>query len=400
MTRPHGAEHGAGHDARGFSLVELLVALTIAVLVTSAVFSMLDPAGGAFQTQPERADVEQRLRAAVDAVARDLTVAGSVPALASEARAVAPAAAVFPHRIGRRTPDPAGSFDATRVSMWSADTSAPHALLASPLASMAGTTTVVPGSGCVAGDVSCGFRAGMTVAAIGPHGAWDLFTVTGVAGLTLTLQHNLRDSPAVFAPAATLLTAATTRSYFLKEDRTSSTPQLVRYDTAAGADVPVVDHVAALRFDYFGDAEPPVMVPGVPSTEVPRVSYGPLPPVTAVTLPGFPAGENCVFSRTPSGVAVPRLPLLAASASLVPLPRELLTDGPWCPNAADPNRYDADLLRVRQVVMTVTVQSAVAALRGPAGPLFTRGGTARGTRLVPDRVARVVVSPRPLGMRR
>ncbi|MEQ1728207.1 MAG: prepilin-type N-terminal cleavage/methylation domain-containing protein [Vicinamibacterales bacterium] len=385
------------HGARGFSIVELLVALTVSLLVTSAVFVMLDPAGGAFQTQPERADVEQRLRAAVDTVARDLTVAGSVPSLASGARSAVPAAAVFPHRIGRRMPDPAGSVDASRVSMWSADVTAPHALLAAPLASASGATTLAPGSGCVAGDASCGFRAGMTVAAIGPHGAWDLFTITGVSGMTLTLQHNLRDGPAVFAPGGTVLTAATTRSYFLKEDRTSSTPQLVRYDAAGGADVPVVDHVAALRFDYFGEAEPPVMVPGVVPPDL-RVSYGPVPPDRAVIVPGFPAGENCVFSRSPSGAVVSRLASIAASDALVPLPPDLLSNGPWCPDAADPNRYDADLLRVRQVVMTVTVQSAVAALRGPAGPLFTRGGTARGTRLVPDRVARVVISPKPLGL--
>lgn len=390
----------AAQNADGFSLVELLVALTISVLVTSAVFSMLDPAGGAFQTQPERADVEQRLRAAVDAVARDLTVAGSVPVLAAGAGAAAPAAAVFPHRIGRRTPDAAGSFDASRVSMWSADPEAPHALLATPLASTAGTITLAPGAGCVEGDASCGFRAGMTVAAVGPHGAWDLFTVTAVSGMTLALQHNLRDGPAVFAPTVTMLTVATTRSYALKEDRTSATPQLVRYDAAGGADVPVVDHVAALRFDYFGEAEPPVIVPGVPSTDAPRVSYGPMPPDPAVTVSGFPPGENCVFSRAASSAVVPRLAALGAAASLVPLTPDLLTDGPWCPDAADPNRYDADLLRVRQVVMTLTVQSAVAALRGPAGPLFTRGGTARGTRLVPDRVARVVISPKPLGLGR
>lgn len=390
----------ASDEAAGFSLVEVLVALTISVLVTSAVFAMLAPADGAFQTQPERADVEQRLRAAVDAVTRDLVVAGHVPALAWAARAPSPAAAVFPHRIGRRTPDPAGSFEASRVSMWSADTTAPHARLAAPLASSAGATTIAPGPGCVAGDASCGFRAGQTVAAIGLHGAWDLFTITAVSGMTLTLQHNLRDGPAVFAPGQTMVTVVTTRSYFLKEDRTSSTPQLVRYDATGGADVPVVDHVAALRFDYFGEAEPPVIVPGVASTEVPRVSYGPVPPDRAVTVPGFPPGENCVFSRTASGDAAPRLAQLAASASLVPLTPALLTDGPWCPDAADPNRYDADLLRVRQVVMTITVQSAVAALRGPAGPLFTRGGTARGTRLVPDRVARLVLSPKPLGLGR
>ena len=38
----------------------------------------------------------------------------------------------------------AGSFDASRVSMWSADPEAPHALLATPLASPAGTITLAP----------------------------------------------------------------------------------------------------------------------------------------------------------------------------------------------------------------------------------------------------------------
>ena len=386
-------------DMRGFSFIELLVALTISLLVTSAVFAMLDPASGAFQTQPERADVEQRLRAGIDAVARDLTVAGSLPSVGG-AWPASPVVGVLPHRVGRRSPDAAGSFDESRISMWFADANAPHARLAAPLASASGTTTIAAGPGCPAGDASCGFRVGTTVVAVGPHGAWDLFTVTAVAGLTLTLQHDLRDGPAVFAPGTTMLVAATMRIYFLKDDRSSSVPQLVRYDGAGGADVPVVDHVAALRFEYFGEPEPPVMVPGVGPPEVPRVSYGPAPPDGATAVRGFPAGENCVFARAPAGSAVPRLASLAASASLVPLERELLTDGPWCPDATDPNRYDADLLRVRQVVMTASVQSAVAALRGPAGPLFARGGTGRGTRLVPDRIARVVVSPRPLGFGR
>lgn len=391
---------GRGGDAGGFSLVELLVALTIAVLVTTAVFAMLDPSSGAFQTQPERADVEQRVRAAVDAVARELTSAGSIPIVAAGAQAVMPVPSVFPHRIGRRSPDPAGSFVTSRVTTWSAEANAPHAVLSAPLPSASGSTTIALGAGCLAGDASCGFRTGMEVAAIGPNGTWALFSVTAVAGTALTLQHNLRDGSSVFQPGLTMLTEVRARTFFLKDDRASPTPQLARYDAAGGADVPVVDHVAALRFEYFGDAEPPVAVPGMSASEGQRASYGPLPVDPAIVVPGFPPGENCVFTRTGGGAIAPRLAPLAASPGLVSLPAALLTDGPWCPDPFDPNRYDADLLRVRQVVMTLTVQSAVAALRGPAGPLFTRGGTARGTRLVPDRVARIVMSPRPLGMRR
>ena len=58
--------------AEGFSLVELLVAMTVAVVVTSTVFALLGPATGAVPVQAEAADVDQRLRAAGDALLRDI----------------------------------------------------------------------------------------------------------------------------------------------------------------------------------------------------------------------------------------------------------------------------------------------------------------------------------------
>ena len=63
-----------------------------------------------------------------------------------------------------------------------------------------------------------------------------------------------------------------------------------------------------------------------------------------------------------------------------------LTDGPWCPGVANAggaalsNRYDADMLRVRRVSVTIRVQVAAEALRGtnPTGQtLFVHPGTAR-----------------------
>jgi hypothetical protein len=64
---------------------------------------------------------------------------------------------------------------------------------------------------------------------------------------------------------------------------------------------------------------------------------------------------------------------------------EQLTDGPWCPDDVAPNRYDADVLRIRAIVVSVRLESALDALRGPASVLFTRGGTARaGDHYLPD----------------
>jgi hypothetical protein len=90
---------------------------------------------------------------------------------------------------------------------------------------------------------------------------------------------------------------------------------------------------------------------------------------------------------------VSRLPALGSGAALVPLAAELLTDGPWCPDAASPNRWDADLLRVRRVDVVIRVEAALDALRGPAGVLFSRPGTAS-ARFVPDREAKVSIALR------
>ena len=385
----------------GFSLLELLVALAITTLVVSAVFAMLDPAAGAFQTQPESADVQQRLRASSDAIYGDLLAAGSVPAIAGGARmSVTPAAAIFPMRIGRRNPDAPQTFNGSRIAFWSVSPSAAQTALASPLAGASGSTTLAAGPGCPDGDPSCGFRSGMTVAVFGRAGAWDLFSVTAVQGNTLTLQHNLRDSSTIYPAADTTIAEVTARTYFFKDDRASGAAQLMRYDGAGGADVPVIEHVADLRFDYFGDAEPPAIVLGTDAAAPPRVTYGPSLPEAGVQPTTYPPGENCAFARTADGALTSRLSQLAAGSVLVPLSATVLTDGPWCPDATSPNRYDADLLRVRQVVVTVTIEAAVSALRGPAGPLFTRAGTARGTRLVPDRVARLAIAPRALNLGR
>jgi hypothetical protein len=79
----------------------------------------------------------------------------------------------------------------------------------------------------------------------------------------------------------------------------------------------------------------------------------------------------------------------------------MLTDGPWCPNAVATNRFDADLLRVRKIRVTLRVQSALASLRGPAGTLFLKGGTARaGERFVPDLEVQFDIAPRNMNLGR
>jgi hypothetical protein len=107
------------------------------------------------------------------------------------------------------------------------------------------------------------------------------------------------------------------------------------------------------------------------------------------------AGENCVFVNGPA----PRLPALAAGPSPIWLDPGLLRDGPWCPDPGHAVRFDADLLRIRRVRVVVRVQVAVAAMRGPAGRLFGRGGSSTSAEFfAPDQQLVLDVAPRSLGV--
>jgi hypothetical protein len=121
-----------------------------------------------------------------------------------------------------------------------------------------------------------------------------------------------------------------------------------------------------------------------------------------VKATAYPDGENCTFMLDGDGDHVPRLAVLGSGTpALVPLTSAQLTDGPWCPDAITPSRWDADLLRIRRISVTLRVEAAAAALRGPASVLFSHGGTSRGGAMwVPDQEVRFQVSPRNLNFGR
>jgi hypothetical protein len=175
----------------------------------------------------------------------------------------------------------------------------------------------------------------------------------------------------------------------------------MRHDGWA-TELPVVDDVVRLEFQYFGDAEPPRLT-GKPVDQPPGpwTTYGPAPPPVDKTRGDWPQGENCIFLVV-NGEHVPRLNTFAGGGpALVELTTALFTDGPWCPNVLTPNRFDADLLRIRKIHVTVRVQSALASLRGPASALFLKGGTARaGEHLVPDIEVQFDIAPRNMSLER
>jgi hypothetical protein len=215
------------------------------------------------------------------------------------------------------------------------------------------------------------------------------------------MQHR-NDDFSVKYEASSALTQVTSAMYYLKSDDATKTYQLMYFD-GWNVDLPVADNVVRLRFQYFGDPQPPTLT-GKPLTKKPGpwTTYGPSPPELGVTRGTWPAGENCTFRVDPaSGLQVPRLATLAAGIGQVELTEAELSDGPFCPDAGMPKRFDADLLRVRRVRATIRVQAALESLRGPAGVLFLKGGIAtEGTRWLPDQEISFDVTPRNVNLGR
>src|SRR5262245_57731314 len=116
----------------------------------------------------------------------------------------------------------------------------------------------------------------------------------------------------------------------------------MHYDGFQSA-IPVLDKVRGVNFEYYGEPQPPQLVrPGTDQT----MTYGPTPPALGVSKGSWPAGTNCTVDVV-GGQQVPRLAVLGAPGTgLIKMTPAQLTDGPWCPEAANSNRYDADLLRI------------------------------------------------------
>ena len=389
----------------GFSLVELLVASLITMIVVAGAFELAAPAQRMFQAQPEAADMQQRMRVAVDALRRDLVMAGAGtyagPALGPLNDLVAP---VMPLRAFGDTPDQAQNtfFRSDAISFLYVASTPSQTRLSAPLAPGALDPLIDTPQNCplTALQQVCGFAGGDRVLLTNTSGDWDVYSVDQVVSGAMTLLHRGQPSSASY-PVGSALSVIRAGSYFLKSDVAAGTYQLMRHDGWT-TELPVVDEVVALEFRYFGAALPPQLT-GAPLdvTPGPWTTYGPPPPPIAITRGSWPAGENCIFAVV-DGAHVPRLTTIApGSPTLVELTSAILTDGPWCPDSISRNRFDADLLRVRRIHVSLRVQSALVFLRGPAGALFAHGGTARaGDRYVPDLVTQFDITPRNLNLAR
>jgi hypothetical protein len=345
-----------------FSLLEALIALALTLVLIGAAVPLVADSSAVAATAPEMADEQQRARLGVEGLIRDLTVAGAGLSVGPHAGPLVSAfAPIIPRRMGLTGADAFNVARSDVVSIVYVPTTPAQSVLLQPMSSPADSLQVDASQGCPFGTQVCGLQQGSTALLFEGDGRFDLVGILSLQGNSATIEHRQVGSPVFsYQPGAAVAEAELHTYYF------DSVTRQLRHADGAHSDVPVVDNVVALSFEYFGDPAPPIV---------------PKPPLGT---------GNCLYDA--AGVPVAAMPTLAASGgTLASLPLGMFSDGPWC--AAGSNRFDADLLRIRVVRVTLRVQVGNSMMRGISSD-FIVSGLGRGARTIPDYTMRFDVAPR------
>jgi hypothetical protein len=230
----------------GHTLVEALVALGLMLLVMSGVVSLVFQTTRLVRAHPDRFELHQRARVALDLISRDLRSAGSGvylgPATGPLTHTVP---AIWPRRIGRGGDAPTAVRSDALTIVAVPDTLAQTYTL-SDVGPTSLTLLVDPAPHCTTTRPACGFGVGTTIGVFEPTGRIGFWSVTRVTGQTLALDALAPADDAVSTGA--VVTELLVRGYL----RDAQTNQL-RYFDGDTTDQPVIDGVTALSVRYFDE---------------------------------------------------------------------------------------------------------------------------------------------------
>ncbi|MGH9370325.1 MAG: PilW family protein, partial [Vicinamibacterales bacterium] len=165
MTRVRTRRRRFGSEA-GYTMVEMLIATLIMVVVTGAMFDLLNPASGMFNSQPEVSDMQQRMRVGIDSMQKDLVMAGAGTYVGASAGALynffAP---VLPRRSGDIDPDPPGTFRKDAISITYVPSTPSQTTIRDDMPQSSAQLKVNAQTNCPPNkhDALCGFKEGMRV---------------------------------------------------------------------------------------------------------------------------------------------------------------------------------------------------------------------------------------------
>jgi prepilin-type N-terminal cleavage/methylation domain-containing protein len=346
----------------GFSLTEVVVSSALLLLVVAAALAVANPAMEAAHSQPEAIDLHQRARVAAASLFRDLYAAGAGPDVGVMSGSLGTyVATILPRRIGAESADPPTVARSTVVSVMWVPVTRVQTTLVAPFSTSPMALRQDPG--CPLTQPPCGAKAGMGLLLFDRTGAFDLLTAESVdAPGAVVRPHGPAPSHMYGDDAGVVEIEA--RTYYVD----ASTRQLRQYDTD-NTDMPLMDDVVAMTLEYFGAVAPPV---------TPKPALG---------------QANCLYDA--AGQRLSGMSHLSPGEDgLAALPIEMFTDGPWCGSGA--MVYDADLLRVRRVRVTLRLQVSSPGLRATGDRFANAGASRSASKSVPDAVVSFDVSPRNL----
>src|SRR5688500_9850183 len=163
----------------GFTIVELLIASMIMIVVTGAIFSMVNPAGGMFQAQPEVSDMQQRLRVGIDTLQKDLIMAGAGTYTGKAAGALSYfMAAILPYQaFGAPTDQSTGVyFRKDAISLMYVPVTPSQTTISQPMPAQSAEIKVHPQPNCP-GNAQidlCGFEVNDRLIIFDDQGNWDV----------------------------------------------------------------------------------------------------------------------------------------------------------------------------------------------------------------------------------
>ena len=355
----------------GYSLIELLVSSAIMLAVTGAIFGLLNPAQGTSQAQPEQADLQQRMRIGSDTLFKELLMSGAGPYFGARTGSLVNYfAPIVPRRMGMNSPDARDVVRDDTITLSYIPNSYSQTTIENAMPPNSAEIKVTYPPNCPTAKTLCGFEEGMTVIIFDQSGHFDTFTITQVQDSAGHLQHRGQQLNHTYEAGSTI-TQVVSNTYY----RDAATNQLMRYNGGL-EELPIVDNVVDLDFEYFGDINPPTL---------PKPAIG-------------SGVANCLYDALGNYIAA--MPVLPANeGSLARITPAMMKDGPWC--GSGDTEFDADLLRVRKVRVVLRMQVASPTLRGSDTTLFANPGKSQGgNRVVPDYFVRFDVTPRNLNLTR
>lgn len=320
---------------RGASLIELLIALTLALVVSALAARVLVEAADALAWQPAAGELAARADALAQMLTADLAAAGAGPhvpvdpgvdagggptAVPETLRLAAWLPPILPRVVALDGADPDDTAAGDRLSILTIADGAPQVALRRQPPRWG----FVAGPTCPALVDGCRLRAGLPLLFLEAMPGFQLAEAEAVDAVGLAI-------PGVTSPADTAIVAGVEIVSY-RFDATRG--ELVRA-RAGGRGLPVAGHIAAFAVELWGDGAPPAG-------------------------PRWPPGEDTCLTLADGA---PRLAAWApAGAPHIRLDAARLADGPWCGVA--PFRVDADLFRVRRVRVRLRLDADHGGVRG------------------------------------